>query len=74
MRGRVRDGAGAVRAGRLRGKYETAVSCTKGFTCLVERSWMSPFDSPQFWNPKIRGLVCYNPAASKSILTYTRLL
>jgi hypothetical protein len=51
--------------------YETAVNGTNGFTCLVERSWMSPFDNPEFWNPKIRGPVCYNPAASKSILAYT---
>jgi hypothetical protein len=51
--------------------YETAVDGTIGFTCLVERSWMSPFDSPEFWNPKIRGPVCYNPAASKSIFAYT---
>jgi hypothetical protein len=51
--------------------YETVVKGTNGFTCLVERSWMSPFDSPGFWNPKIRGPVCYNPAASKSILVYT---
>lgn len=51
--------------------YETAIKGTNGFTCLVERSWMSPFDRPEFWNPKIRGPVCYNPAASKSILDYT---
>jgi hypothetical protein len=51
--------------------YETAVSGVNGFTCLVERSWMSPFDSAEFWNPKMRGPVCYNPAASESILTYT---
>jgi hypothetical protein len=51
--------------------YETAVNGTNGFTCLVERGWMSPFDSPNFWNPKLRGPVCYNPAASKSILVYT---
>ena len=51
--------------------YETAINGTNGFTCLVERSWMSPFDRPEFWNPKIRGPVCYNPAASKSILDYT---
>ena len=51
--------------------YETAVNGTNGFTCLVERSWMSPFDSPEFWNPKMRGPVCYNPAASKSVLAYT---
>jgi len=32
---------------------------------------MSPFDSPDFWNPKLRGPVCYNPAAVRSILPYT---
>jgi len=32
---------------------------------------MSPFDDQEFWNPKKRGPVCYNPAASKSILAYT---
>ena len=51
--------------------YETAVNGTNGFTCLVERAWMSPFASPAFWNPKMRGPVCYNPAASESILLYT---
>jgi hypothetical protein len=53
--------------------YETAVPGTNGFTCLVERSWMAPFESPDFWNPKIRGPVCYNPAASGSVLAYTLL-
>jgi hypothetical protein len=51
--------------------YQSVASGTNGFTCLVERAWMSPFDSAEFWNPKIRGPVCYNPAASGSILTYT---
>ena len=51
--------------------YQTAVRGTNGFTCLVERSWMAPFASPDFWNPKIRGPVCYNPAASASVLVYT---
>ena len=51
--------------------YEAAVQGSNGFTCLVERSWMSPFDDQEFWNPKKRGPVCYNPAASKSILAYT---
>jgi len=51
--------------------YETAIAGKSGFTCLVERSWMSPFDSPDFWNPKLRGPVCYNPAAVRSILPYT---
>jgi len=31
------------------------------FTCLVESSWMSPFDSPEFRHPQIRGPLCYNP-------------
>jgi hypothetical protein len=52
--------------------YETAVDGTNGFTCVVERAWMSPFDSPEFWNPKLRGPVCYNPAATRSILPITR--
>jgi hypothetical protein len=51
--------------------YETAVAGTNGFTCVVERSWMSPFDSAEFWNPKVRAPICYNPSASRSILTYT---
>jgi len=51
--------------------YETAEKGTNGFTCLVERSWMSPFDSPQFWNWKMRGPICYNPAATRTVLLYT---
>lgn len=54
-----------------RAGYETAATGTNGFTCVVERAWMSPFDSAEFWNPKIRGPVCYNEAASKSVLKYT---
>ena len=48
--------------------YETAERGTNGFTCLVERSWDSPFDSPGFWNWRIRGPECYNPAASRTVL------
>lgn len=51
--------------------YRTALNGKDGFTCLVERSWMSSFDSPEFWNPKIRGPVCYNPAAVRTVLPYT---
>jgi hypothetical protein len=51
--------------------YQTAVEGKNGFTCLVERAWMSPIDSPQFWNPKMLGPICYNPAAARSILPYT---
>jgi hypothetical protein len=51
--------------------YQNAVEGKNGFTCLVERAWMSPFDSPEFWNPKMRGPICYNPAAVRTILPYT---
>lgn len=51
--------------------YETASKGKNGFVCLVERSWMSPFDSPEFWNPKLRGPICFNPAAARSVLPLT---
>jgi hypothetical protein len=51
--------------------YKTAVPGKNGFVCIVERSWMSPFDSRQFWNPKLRGPVCFNPEAARSVLPIT---
>jgi len=48
--------------------YETAIEGRNGFVCMVERSWGSPFDSAEFWNPKIRVPECFNPAAARSIL------
>jgi hypothetical protein len=50
--------------------YETATPGSNGFTCLVERSWTSPLDSPDFWNPKLRGPICYNAPATRSILPF----
>jgi hypothetical protein len=32
---------------------------------------MCPFDSTDFWNPKLRGPVGYNAAAVKTVLPYT---
>jgi hypothetical protein len=51
--------------------YETGAKGTNGFVCIVERAWMSPFNHPEFWNPKNRSPICYNPAAARSILPYT---
>ncbi len=48
--------------------YETAVKGKNGFVCLVERSWFASFSDPQFWNPRIRGPDCLNPAAVSSVL------
>src|SRR5579863_6753795 len=51
--------------------YETAVEGKNGFVCVVERAWMSPSDAPGFWNPKIRGPICFNPPAARSVLPAT---
>ena len=51
--------------------YETASEGKNGFVCMVERSWMSPFNSAEFWNPKVRVPGCFNKAAARSILPLT---
>ena len=54
--------------------YETAVKGKNGFVCAVERAWMGPFEGDgagNFWNPKVRGPVCFNPPAVRSILPMT---
>jgi len=51
--------------------YETAVKGKNGFVCVVERSWTAAFDFPEFWNPKLRGPICFNPAAARTYLPLT---
>ena len=51
--------------------YETAIEGKNGFVCMVERSWMSPFNSAEFWNPNVRTPICFNPAAAQTILPLT---
>ncbi|HEY3927504.1 MAG TPA: zf-HC2 domain-containing protein [Candidatus Koribacter sp.] len=51
--------------------YETAEEGKNGFVCMVERSWMAPFASAEFWNPKVRVPMCFNPAAARTILPLT---
>jgi hypothetical protein len=48
--------------------YETAVKGKNGFVCVVERSWGASFNDAVFWNPKIRGPICFNPASVRSVL------
>jgi hypothetical protein len=45
--------------------YETAVKGKNGFVCMVERSWTAGIDDPDFWNPKVRAPICFNPPASR---------
>jgi hypothetical protein len=46
--------------------YTTTVQGTNGFLCIVERSWGASTDNPDFWNPKVRGAICFNPVAAKT--------
>ena len=45
--------------------YEVAVKGKNGFVCMVERGWTAGVDDPVFWNPKIRGPICFNPVAAR---------
>jgi hypothetical protein len=51
--------------------YETAVKGKNGFVCVVERSWTAGIDEPEFWNPKLRGPICFNPPAARTYLPLT---
>ena len=46
--------------------FTTAVKGTNGFLCVVERSWGAASDAPEFWNPKIRSPICFNPQAART--------
>ncbi len=49
-----------------RNGYTTAVKGSNGFVCMVQRSWSASTDFPEFWNPKLRAPICFNPPAAKS--------
>jgi hypothetical protein len=48
--------------------YTTAVKGTNGFLCIVERSWGAATDEPDFWNPKVRAPICFNPPAARTFV------
>ena len=52
--------------------YETAVRGKNGFVCMVERSWMEAFDSPEFWNPKLKGIAIISKIFSSGCFLYMR--
>jgi hypothetical protein len=60
----ISDGAEVMVLGRA--GFTTAVKGTNGFLCIVERGWGATTDAPEFWNPKIRSPICFNPAAARS--------
>jgi hypothetical protein len=45
--------------------YQTVVKGSNGFVCMVERSWTAGIDDPDFWNPKLRAPICFNPPAAR---------
>lgn len=48
--------------------YETAAVGTNGFVCMVQRGWANDLDHSDFWNPKVRGPICFNAAAAETVL------
>ncbi len=50
--------------------FETAVQGKNGFVCLVGRAFAGPLNNPEFWNPKNRSPICYNPPAARSLMPY----
>jgi hypothetical protein len=51
--------------------YETAFKGKNGFVCMVERSWTAGIDDPVFWDPTVRGAICLNPPAARTVLPIT---
>ncbi|HEY1802926.1 MAG TPA: hypothetical protein VGG45_00455 [Terracidiphilus sp.] len=51
-----------------RGGYTTAIKGSNGFLCIVERSWGAATTEPEFWNPKVRAPICFNPAAARTFV------
>ena len=62
----ISDGAEVMVLGRK--GYTTATKGRNGFLCLVERSWANATDNPDFWNPKVRAPICFNPPAARTFL------
>jgi hypothetical protein len=60
----ISDGAEVMVLGRT--GFTTAAKGTNGFLCVVERSWGATTDDAEFWNPKIRSPICFNPAAART--------
>ena len=52
--------------------YVTAAKGSNDFVCLVQRSWFSPLEDAQFWNPKERSPICFNPPGVRSVLPVYR--
>jgi len=50
--------------------YETAIKGTNGYLCVVGRAFAGPLNNPEFWSPKNRSPICWNPPAVRSLWPY----
>lgn len=50
--------------------FEVAVQGKNGFVCAVGRAFAGPLNNPEFWSPRNRSPMCYNPPAARSLLPY----
>jgi hypothetical protein len=46
--------------------YVVAAKGTNGFLCIVERGWAGDSAFADFWNPRQRAPICFNPAAAET--------
>ncbi len=46
--------------------FVTVGKGSNGFLCLVERGWAGDSSFTDFWNPRQRAPICFNPAAAKT--------
>ena len=53
--------------------YETAVTGSNGFVCMVSRGFNSAPDWQERWNPRVRAAECLNPQAARSIAPIAEL-
>jgi hypothetical protein len=50
--------------------FEVAVPGKNGFVCAVGRAFAGPLNNPEFWSPRNRSPICWNPPAARSLLPY----
>lgn len=62
----ISSGASVMVLGRK--GYTVAAKGTNGFLCIVERSWATPTDNADFWNPAVRAPICFNQSAARTFL------
>jgi hypothetical protein len=62
----ISDGAEVMVLGKA--GYTTVAKGTNGFVCVVERSWGAATNNLEFWSPKVRSPICFNPSAARSFL------